>query len=96
MVVESAQHYGHSELSNGRLLDFAIGKGFDVFVTCDKDFRQYEFSKKKIGMLVLLPAKRQVLEANKEVILDLVQGIGQGDFQELNFFQQGQRRGFRM
>lgn len=75
---------GWQELVNGVLIASAEGAGFEVLVTCDKNWPyQQNLAGRRIGIVVLPTNAWPHLRAHAAAILAAIDGAGPGSYQEL-------------
>jgi hypothetical protein len=88
-TVKQARAQGWDTLSNGALLDAAEAAGFDVLVTPDKNIRyQQNFTRRKIGLVVLGNPQWPVLRLYIERVVAAVNEATPGSFAIVDIPQQ--------
>jgi hypothetical protein len=83
--VETAYERGWSTLENGELLRIAEAKGFDVFVTTDRNLRhQQNLSDRNIGIVVLSTPSWPRIEGVPQLVEVAISQAGPGAYIEVN------------
>ena len=85
-AVVSAFEKGWSELDNGELLAVAEAEGFDALITTDQNLRyQQNLTKRRIAVVVLLTANWPRIKKNIHLVLDAINNVSVGTYQEVWF-----------
>jgi hypothetical protein len=84
--VRSAADQGWQEMTNGELLKAAEEAGFAAIITADKNIRyQQNLTGRKIARLVPSTNTWQVLRDNAALIIDAVDRVRSGSYEEIGF-----------
>lgn len=84
-VVSTAYEMGWSNLQNGDLLR-AAEAAFDLLVTTDQNLRyQQNFKERRLAILVLPTTSWPRIQASLALVVETVNGMKLGEFQELEF-----------
>jgi hypothetical protein len=84
--VRAAADKGWQELTNGELLKAAEEAGFAAIITADKNiWYQQNLTGRKIALLVLSTNTWQVLRDNAALIIDAVNRVRSGGYEEISF-----------
>ena len=83
--VTTAYEEGWSNLSNGDLLKSAEGKGYQIFVTTDRNLRyQQNLSDRQIAIVVLLSTSWPKIRTQTNKVCDVINEIKLGDYAEIS------------
>jgi hypothetical protein len=82
--VTTAYEEGWSNLSNGDLLKSAEDKGYQIFVTTDRNLRyQQNLSDRQIAIVVLLSTSWPKIRMQTEKVCGVINVIKLGDYVEI-------------
>lgn len=83
-VVRTAAQEGWDRLRNGELLLAAEAKGFDAFITTDKNLRyQQNLRDRRIAIIVLGQGQWPAIRTHADRILAAVEAAAQGGYMEV-------------
>jgi hypothetical protein len=83
--VTTAYEEGWSNLSNGDLLKSAEDKGYQIFVTTDRNLRyQQNLRDRQIAIVVLLSTSWPKIRTQTEKVCDVINTIKLGDYAEIS------------
>ena len=83
--VTIAYEEGWSNLSNGDLLKSAEGKGYQIFVTTDRNLRyQQNLSDRQIAIVVLLSTSWPRIRTQTDKVCGVINEIKLGDYAEIS------------
>ena len=83
--VTTAYEEGWSNLSNGDLLKSAEDKGYQIFVTTDRNLRyQQNLSDRQIAIVVLLSTSWPKIRTQTDKICGVINEIKLGDYAEIS------------
>ena len=83
--VTTAYEEGWSNLSNGDLLKSAEGKGYQIFVTTDRNLRyQQNLSDRQIAIVVLLSTSWPKIRTQTDKVCGVINEIKLGDYVEIS------------
>ncbi len=83
--VTTAYEEGWSNLSNGDLLKSAEDKGYQIFVTTDRNLRyQQNLSDRQIGIVVLLSTSWPKIRTQTDKVCGVINAIEIGDYTEIS------------
>ena len=83
--VTIAYEEGWSNLSNGDLLKSAEGKGYQIFVTTDRNLRyQQNLSDRQMAIVVLLSTSWPKIRTQTDKVCDVINEIKLGDYVEIS------------
>ena len=83
--VTTAYEEGWSNLSNGDLLKSAEGKGYQIFVTTDRNLRyQQNLSDRQIAIVVLLSTSWPKIRTQTDKVCGVINEIKLGDYAEIS------------
>jgi hypothetical protein len=83
--VTTAYEEGWSNLSNGDLLKSVEDKGYQIFVTTDRNLRyQQNLSDRQIAIVVLLSTSWPKIRTQTEKVCGVINAIGIGDYTEIS------------
>lgn len=84
--IETAYENGWSNLENGDLLTKAEAAGFDALVTTDQNLRyQQNLAGRKISIVVLLTTSWPRIRNHAALVVQAVDKLSPGSYQEINF-----------
>jgi len=83
--VTTAYEEGWSNLSNGDLLKSAEDKGYQIFVTTDRNLRyQQNLSDRQIAIVVLLSTSWPKIRTQTDKVCGVINEIKLGDYAEIS------------
>ena len=83
--VTTAYEEGWSNLSNGDLLKSAEGKGYQIFVTTDRNLRyQQNLSDRQMAIVVLLSTSWPKIRTQTDKVCDVINEIKLSDYVEIS------------
>ena len=83
--VTTAYEEGWSNLSNGDLLKSAEDKGYQIFVTTDRNLRyQQNLSDRQIAIVVLLSTSWPRIRTQTDKVCGIINEIKLGDYAEIS------------
>ena len=83
--VTTAYEEGWSNLSNGDLLKSAEDKGYQIFVTTDRNLRyQQNLSDRQIAIVVLLSTSWPRIRTQTDKVCGVINEIKLGDYAEIS------------
>ena len=83
--VTTAYEEGWSNLSNGDLLKSAEDKGYQIFVTTDRNLRyQQNLSDRQMAIVVLLSTSWPKIRTQTDKVCDVINEIKLGDYVEIS------------
>jgi hypothetical protein len=83
--VTTAYEEGWSNLSNGDLLKSAEDKGYQIFVTTDRNLRyQQNLSDRQMAIVVLLSTSWPKIRTQTDKVCDVINEIKLGDYAEIS------------
>ena len=83
--VTTAYEEGWSNLSNGDLLKSAEDKGYQIFVTTDRNLRyQQNLRDRQIAIVVLLSTSWPKIRTQNEKVCGVINAIKIGDYTEIS------------
>ena len=83
--VTIAYEEGWSNLSNGDLLKSAEGKGYQIFVTTDRNLRyQQNLSDRQMAIVVLLSTSWPKIRTQTDKVCGVINEIKLGDYVEIS------------
>jgi len=83
--VTTAYEEGWSNLSNGDLLQSAEDKGYQIFVTTDRNLRyQQNLSDRQIAIVVLLSTSWPKIRTQIEKVCGVINAVELGDYAEIS------------
>ena len=83
--VTIAYEEGWSNLSNGDLLKSAEGKGYQIFVTTDRNLRyQQNLSDRQMAIVILLSTSWLKIRTQTDKVCDVINEIKLGDYVEIS------------
>ena len=83
--VTTAYEEGWSNLSNGDLLKSAEGKGYQIFVTTDRNLRyQQNLSDRQMAIVVLLSTSWPRIRTQTDKVCGVINEIKLGDYVEIS------------
>jgi len=83
--VTTAYEEGWSNFSNGDLLKSAEDKGYQIFVTTDRNLRyQQNLSDRQMAIVVLLSTSWPKIRTQTDKICDVINEIKLGDYAEIS------------
>ncbi len=83
--VTTAYEEGWSNLSNGDLLKSAEDKGYQIFVTTDRNLRyQQNLSDRQIAIVVLLSTSWPKIRTQTEKVCGVINAIKMSDYTEIS------------
>ncbi len=83
--VTTAYEEGWSNLSNGDLLKSAEDKGYQIFVTTDRNLRyQQNLSDRQIAIVVLLSTSWPKIRMQTDKVCGVINEIKLGDYAEIS------------
>ena len=83
--VTTAYEEGWSNLSNGDLLKLAEDKGYQIFVTTDRNLRyQQNLSDRQMAIVVLLSTSWPKIRTQTDKVCDVINEIKLGDYVEIS------------
>ena len=83
--VTTAYEEGWSNLSNGDLLKSAEDKGYQIFVTTDRNLRyQQNLRDRQIAIVVLLSTSCPKIRTQTEKVCDVINAVEIGDYTEIS------------
>jgi hypothetical protein len=83
--VTTAYEEGWSNLSNGDLLQSAEDKGYQIFVTTDRNLRyQQNLSDRSIAIVVLLSTSWPKIWTQTEKVCGVINAVELGDYAEIS------------
>jgi hypothetical protein len=83
--VTTAYEEGWSNLSNGDLLQSAEDKGYQIFVTTDRNLRyQQNLSDRSIAIVVLLSTSWPKIRTQTEKVCGVINAVELGDYAEIS------------
>jgi hypothetical protein len=82
--VRTAADMGWSTLSNGILVNAAVGAGFDAMITADRNFRaQVDISSRNLAVIILSTNHWPTLQHGAPAILQALQLALPGSYQDV-------------
>ena len=83
--VTTAYEEGWSNLSNGDLLKSAEDRGYQIFVTTDRNLRyQQNLRDRQIAIVVLLSTSWPKIRTQTEKVCDVINAVEIGDYTEIS------------
>lgn len=83
--VDTAGEMGWATFRNGDLLRSAEESGYDLLITCDRDFRdRTRLASPTVAVLLVLPNSWVILRDQREEIRAAAESLGPGDFGEVD------------
>jgi hypothetical protein len=84
--IRTAAQEGWDRLTNGELLDVAENRGFDIFLTTDKNIRyQQNLASRRIAIIVLMQQDWRRIRSYAQQIVIAVDSATSGSYVEVDF-----------